>query len=282
LKILHISASYRPAYIYGGPIKSVSMLAEQLVIAGIDVHVFSTTANGKVELAVKANESTIIEGVKTTYFKRVTKDHTQFSPALLLYLWRTCKDYDVIHIHAWWNLVAILSCLIAKCRNVPVVVSPRGMLSNYSFHNKNNFAKKLIHWLFTKPLLRHCFVHTTSENEHMAVSKLIVPKYFFNLPNFIELGESKILIPPKTNSNLKIIFLSRIEEKKGLDILLRSLYTVTAPFILSIVGDGKKEYVDSLKAIATKNGIHRQIKWLGFRVEDKFDLLRDQFWQRSD
>jgi len=275
LKILQISASYKPAYVYGGPIMSVSMLAEQLVIAGESVDVFTTTANGKEELPVVVGKSIMVDGVNTTYFHRVTKDHTQFSPDLLTHVWKNAKDYDVIHVHAWWNLAAVLSCLVATWRKVPVVVSPRGTLSNYSFGNKNNTAKRLIHNLLTKRLLKKCFIHTTSENEYHSVQKIIGAKVFFNIPNFIRLGEDKKYAEPESKNYLKIIFFSRIEEKKGLDILLNALPGVKIPYRLSIVGDGNIDYVNRLKDIAVKNNIDQHIDWLGFRGKDKFDLLHE-------
>ncbi len=273
MKILQISASYKPAYIYGGPIMSVSMLSEQLVVAGVIVDVFSTTANGKVELPVETGKPIIADGVSVTYFARVTKDHTQFSPALLLHVWRNAKDYDIVHIHAWWNLAVVLSCLVAIWRKVPVVVSPRGTLSSYSFGNKNNVIKRLIHNLLTKPLLKKCFIHTTSDNEYQSLKRIIRAKKFFDIPNFIRLGANKEYPVPTAEKYIKLIFLSRIEEKKGLDILLDALPNVTVPYRLSIVGDGNTDYVNSLKSLAIKNQIDQNIDWLGFRGDDKFDLL---------
>jgi hypothetical protein len=55
---------------------SVAKLSEQLVKAGCEVAVFTTTANGSTELPVKPNITTDIDGVDVTYFKRITKDHT--------------------------------------------------------------------------------------------------------------------------------------------------------------------------------------------------------------
>jgi hypothetical protein len=100
LKILQITASYKPAYIYGGPIMSVSMLAEQLVLGNIAVDVITTNANGYQNLPVKVNTPVLLDGVNTIYFNRITKDHTQFSPALLIHLWRKARQYDIIHIQA--------------------------------------------------------------------------------------------------------------------------------------------------------------------------------------
>jgi glycosyltransferase involved in cell wall biosynthesis len=273
LKVLQISASYKPAYIYGGPIMSVSMLAEQVAKLGAEVTVFTTTANGLNELPVTTNQPIIIDGVTVIYFKRITKDHTHLSPALLKNVWQKARDYDVVHIHAWWNLVSMLSCLIAVMRNVKVVVSPRGTLSNYSFNNKNNGIKGLIHTFLTKPLLKKCDIHTTSDNEYSAVKNIIEAKHFFNIPNFIRLNVNKQYAAAPGTDHIKLIFLSRIEEKKGLDILFDALKEVTIPYRLTIAGDGNADYINSLKAISVNNGIDKYIDWIGFQTDNKFDLL---------
>ena len=275
MKILQINASYKPAFIYGGPTMSVSILAEQLAKAGVWVNVVTTTANGVNELPVELNTPVIVDGVKTIYFKRITKDHTHLSPSLLAYVWRNAKEYDAIHIHAWWNLVSVLSCLVAIMRKVPVVVSPRGTLSNYSFNNKNSGSKNIIHAVLGRPLLRKCYIHTTSDNESSAVNSIIRSKGSFNIPNFIALGANAPQLENGQDEYLRLLYLSRIEEKKGLDILLDALKTVTVPYKLTIAGDGNPDYVNHLKGIAEKNNISDKISWIGFQQENKFDVLRE-------
>ncbi|MCR8561915.1 glycosyltransferase [Mucilaginibacter sp. BJC16-A38] len=272
MRVLQICAAYKPAYIYGGPTMSVSMLSEQLTKAGIDTKVYATTANGKEELPVQPNQPLNVDGVTVTYFKRITKDHSHFSPALLKKLWCTVKSFDVVHIHAWWNLVSLFSCLIALMRNVPVVVSPRGTLSPYSFQNKNIGVKWFIHHLLGKPLLQRCSIHVTSGRESEAIIALIKPRNITNLPNFVKLPAD---LPGAAQSLavLKLIFLSRIEEKKGLDLLINALPFINFPFSLTIVGSGEKTYVDELKALVRRNGDEADVYWIGFQNDKKFEIL---------
>ena len=253
---------------------SVSMLCEQLVKKHIDVTVFTTTANGADELPVTLNNPVDVDGVPVIYFKRLTKDHTHFSPALLSKLWHEVKNYDAVHIHAWWNMVSVLSCFIALMRGVPVIVSPRGTLSPYSFSNKNRFVKNLIHQFLGKPLLNKCYLHVTSQRENAAISSLVKPKNIFTIANFVKLAgkiDTDNIIP---GIPIKLLFFSRIEEKKGLDILLDALLKVSVPYHLTIAGNGDVEYINSLKKYAVAQGIDKHITWAGFYNEDKFDLLR--------
>jgi len=251
---------------------SVAMLSEQLTKAGIYIEAYATTANGKEELPVRSGEPVNVDGVTVTYFKRLTKDHSHFSPALLKKLWKEARGFDVIHIHAWWNLVSVFSCLIALLRGVPVVISPRGTLSPYSFQNKNIGKKRLIHHLLGRPLLNRCHIHATSDREDEAINALIKPKSIITLPNFIKLPAN---LPEDAQSLaiFKLIFLSRVEEKKGLDILINALPFLNFPYSLTIAGSGDKMYVDRLKALVKRNGDDADVYWIGFQNDKKFELL---------
>ncbi|MEO6850704.1 MAG: glycosyltransferase [Mucilaginibacter sp.] len=274
MKLLQINASYKPAYIYGGPTMSVSKLSEQMAKAGCIVEVFTTTANGPGELPIKPDERTVVDGVGVTYFTRLTKDHTHFSPKLLRKLWKDVGKFDLVHIHAWWNLVSVFSCWIALMRGIPVIISPRGTLSSYSFNNKNNLPKKLLHNLLGKRLLRKSNFHVTSERERAAIESIVRPKSIVDIPNFVKLpGDIPAPIVRDTGP-LKMLFFSRIEEKKGLDLLLNALPEVTVPYHLTIAGDGDVGYIEKLKAITEQTNTSSHISWIGFQGANKFDLLQ--------
>lgn len=272
MKILQINASYKPAYIYGGPTMSVAMLSEHLVKNNCTVEVFTTTANGNTELPVIKNKPQLVNGVPVRYFKRISKDHSHFAPLLFVTLWKSVRTFDVVHIHAWWNLVSILSCLIALLRGVPVVLSPRGTLSHYSFTHKHRYIKQVFHTLVGKFLLNRCHLHTTSRREEMAISQLIQPLSIFNSYNLVQLPD-RIPPPIVQNEQLKLLFLSRIEPKKGIELLFSALAEIHIPWQLSIAGDGNRSYLNRLKAISQQYGIDDRIQWLGFKNQDKFELM---------
>ncbi|MCO5947689.1 XrtY-associated glycosyltransferase XYAG1 [Mucilaginibacter flavidus] len=272
MKVLQICAAYKPAYIYGGPTMSVAMLSEHLAKSGIYTEVYATTANGKEELPVEPGKPVIVDGVMVTYFKRLTKDHSHFSPALFKKLSREARGFDVIHIHAWWNLVSLFACAIAVIRKVPVVISPRGTLSIYSFNNKNTGKKSFVHYMIGRRLLNSCHIHVTSAYEAVAITDIVKPKTITNLPNFVKLPlkPTAVQVDP---SIFRLIFFSRIEQKKGLDILLNALPGVDFPYTLTIAGDGDTNYIHTLKALADKNRVAANINWIGFRGDEKFRLL---------
>lgn len=301
MKILHITPSYKPAYIYGGPIQSVGKLCESLCenqeqVAGTKeqgakskeqgvkiqdtIEVFTTTANGNKELKIETGKQQIVDGVPVTYFKRWTKDHSHFSPGLLIHLRSEillcAQDHNVmVHIHAWWNLVSVLSCLIAKWYHVPVVLSPRGMLTAYTQTNRNSIAKKIIHRSIGKRLLKYCHIHATSDQEQADILEIVQPKSITVIPNLVNLAEDRERkAKSEVNDFFKLIFLSRIEEKKGLELMFDALTTVEIPWALTIAGSGEESYLKSLKQKAESLKIDDRINWVGqVSNEDKFEIL---------
>ncbi len=282
MKIIHVTASYKPAYIYGGPIQSVAKLCEAMVEVsnGKELQVLTTTANGSKELEVQTGKVNLIDSVPVTYFKRWTKDHSHFSPELLIQLRKTILQTPnsklIVHIHAWWNLVSVISCLIAKWHKIPVVLSPRGMLTSYSFGNRNSISKNLIHKFIGKRLLKYCHIHATSEQEKQDILEIITPKSITVISNLVSFPSSAPSLQSSANNIFQLLFLSRIEEKKGLELLFEALTLVDIPWQLTIAGSGKAEYVESLKLKAEKLKLDNRIKWLGLvDKEKKFDLLAD-------
>ena len=271
---MQVIAAYKPAYGYGGPTMSVARLSEMMITNGLQITVFTTTANGKKELPVNTGQTMLVDGVPVVYFNRITKDHTHFSPKLLIAVWKNVRSFDIIHIHAWWNLVSMLSCMIALVRGVPVIFSPRGTLSAYSFSNKNKGIKHFIHTFIGKPLLNRCHFHVTSAHEAAAVRNILTPKSLTIISNFVKIGEQGTKDTRQVNVPVKLLFFSRIERKKGLELLLDALPKVTLPFHLTIAGNGDPAYVQALKSMVTRNGMSDAVTWAGFVNTEKFDLIR--------
>jgi glycosyltransferase involved in cell wall biosynthesis len=273
LKILQITPSYKPAYGYGGTITSIGLLCESLVQNGHQITVITTTANGKNELPAHFCQPQKVADVTVFYFPRWTKDHSHFSPALLWWLWQNVKQFEVIHIHSWWNLIAILSTCICTFRGVRPVISPRGMLSPFTL--KSGKIKPLFHRFLGKKILKKTVLHATSAQECTESLALIPDWQHAVLPNFLDIPkienlEKKIPLP-----TFQLLFLSRIHEKKGLEILFEALAKCHFDWTLTIAGDGDLEYIESLKKLSKKLHISLKIKWLGWiNTDNRFTVLQ--------
>lgn len=271
MQLIHICPTYKPAYQYGGPTISISKLCELLQTSRTKPIVLTTSGNGKTELAVKRNSLCYVEGVSVWYFNRLTKDHSHFSPALCFHLYRHIRiqkmsgnDNLIIHIHSWWNLVSILSCVIARICNIKTIISPRGMLTSFSFVHTNRLIKGWIHYLIGNWLLNGCHLHATTEKEKQDILTYIKPKSITVLPNIVNVP----LVNPITTEcdpgqPLKLLFFSRIDEKKGIELLLNAVAKLNVKYCLTIAGTGTSTYILELQFLATTLGIDKNIKWLG-------------------
>lgn len=228
---------------------------------GHTITVFTTTANGKEELNVKTNQKIDIEQVAVFYFKRWTKDNSHFSPSLLKSLWQKSSDFDIIHIHSWWNTVAIFSVIVCLLKGKKPILSTRGMLSPYTL---TSFLKKIFHATIGQYLLKKVQLHATAVQEKQEYGSK--PFNTFIAPNILTLPTNirhkKSF--PKESDTLKFLFLSRIHHKKGLDILLQALSQTNMNWTLTIAGTGDEQLVQRLKSLADNLNISARISWVGW------------------
>ena len=274
LKILFVLPSYKPAYVYGGTIVVTAKLAEQLVILGHDVTVYTTTANGDTELEVEAGKKQLVDGVSVRYFKRITKGHTHASPALWRFLNGSIREFDVVHIHSWWNLLVVGAALICKLKGVKPVLSSHGMFSEYILNTNNAKKKMLLHSLIGKKLLENTFLHVSTQME-LDEAKSLIPSWAGTvIPNLVDLPAK--LPQRRVNDVFTIGFLSRVDPKKGLDLLIEALSDVQFPYRLIVGGIGDAKYVESLKRLADECGNADKMIWAGWQSgEQKFSFLAE-------
>ena len=267
MKILHVTPSYKPAYIYGGPIESVARLCEALQATGNTVSVFTTTANGKKELDVEPNKEIIVDNVAVTYFSRITKDPTHISLTLWWNVYKRSKDYDIVHIHSWWNVLVIVAAVICHFRKVKVVISPRGMLSDYIITTSHSKIKSWIHKLIGKSALEKSTFHATSDLEYDECKHVIVGWQGFLTPNILKLPGKQI--PKESNPIFTMLFLSRIHPKKGLELLFEAVSQLDVELKLKIAGKGDENYIQELKSLVSRLGISQKVDWIGWKSRDE-------------
>lgn len=275
MKIIHVTPYYKPAWVYGGPIQSISKLAEeQGQIENTSIVVLTTTANGASELN-GMDLCDEIEGVRVNYYRRWFVKSIFFSPGLYWNLYKALTPGTIVHIHTWWNLCAILAVGICRYKGIRPIFSPRGMLSPYSFLNRKSFGKRAFHSLIGKKLLMGTSLHATSEQEKEECLSLIPRWKNFVLPNLLELPSlSSRERRNHGSAELQILFLSRIHPKKGLALLFDALTRVKFSWNLVIAGDGDAEYINALRVLSEKEELKGRIKWVGWvDRETAFQLM---------
>jgi glycosyltransferase involved in cell wall biosynthesis len=239
------------------------------------VHVAATDDNGPGRMVVPLGQPVQEDGVTYHFFPRQTRFYTASWP-LARWLGQEVASFDVVHIHALFSFASIAAAAVARRRAVPYVVRPLGTLNRWGMANRRPLLKQISFALFERRILAGAAaVHFTSEQEVHEAADLGVPLKAAVIPNPIAidadlLGAAKgglLARYPALVGRTVILFLSRIDPKKGLDLLLPAFAQAHArrpDLSLVIAGDGDPAYVAELRAEAARLGIGSQVVWAGF------------------
>ena len=126
MRVLHVTPYFAPAFRYGGPPQSILGLCQALGRAGVDVEVFTTTADGDVPLPAAA-EGVVYAGVRARYFPLAWPKRYWRAEGLHAAVAEAAKRADLVHVHGLWNLTGWAGIRAARAAAVPYVLSPRGM-----------------------------------------------------------------------------------------------------------------------------------------------------------
>jgi hypothetical protein len=127
VRVLHVTPYFAPAFVYGGPPRSILALCRAQQAAGLDVQVLTTTANGATSLP-EMPQGTTYDDVPVKYFPVRGPALLFWAPDLAAALESEAAHADVIHTHGLFNVPAWQAHRAAKSHDRPLVVSARGML----------------------------------------------------------------------------------------------------------------------------------------------------------
>lgn len=277
MKVLHVIGSV--GHLRGGPSFVISNLTRALASRGVEVHVATTDDNGPEQrLRVPTGIPLCKDGVFYWHFRRQTGFYACSMP-LAKWLWLHVSDYDLVHIHALFNFSCTAAAWAAAARGVPYVVRPLGVLNRWGFRNRRPLLKQVSFRFVEGPILRRAAtVHYTSEQEcseaHRvaALSQAAIVANPANPPIHVEplKGQFRARYPEFADRKL-ILFLSRLDPKKGLDLLItafaRARETNTS-LALVVAGSGEKTFVQGLEQQAARLGIAQHVLWTGFLSGD--------------
>jgi glycosyltransferase involved in cell wall biosynthesis len=284
MRVLHVSPYFAPAFVYGGPPRSILGLCQALRRSGIDVEVFSTAANGLEDLPASASESLRYDGVPVRYFPRAFPRRMFGSRGLGAGLRDKAGRYDLVHIHGLWNLPGWTAARYARAVRIPYVISPRGMLD----------AGSLVHHAWLKRVMysirerRHvegaAMLHATSEAEATTLARRAPGVPVVMLPNGVEAPADVGLGRGRFRRRLRlpadaplIVFLGRLHPIKRLDLLATAFAGVRARHRtarLVIAGPDEAGYRARMEPLFAPVG--EAVHWIGEVGEaDKWMLLTD-------
>lgn len=257
MKLLHVVPTYLPARRYGGPIVAVHGLAKALVARGHQVDVFTTNVDGEGTLDVPVATPVDLDGVRVHYFPS-TMPRIYWSPAMRKALADTGR-YDVVHSHAIYLFPGLAAGRAARKAGVPFVISPRGMLVPELIRRRNAIVKRLWLTLFERRNFgRATGIHFTSQLEWDEARRTGLPLPSpFVVPNGVDL----IPRPDVPRDEKTLLFLGRINWKKGLDRAITALKTTDARLI--VAGNDEEELTPRLRELAERHGVGHRVEFPG-------------------
>jgi glycosyltransferase involved in cell wall biosynthesis len=273
-KILHVIPSI--SLKHGGPSVAIAAMAEASRRAGMDVVVVTTDDDGdNGRLDVPLGTPLERDGVTHFFFRRDFVPY-KISFGLARWLNRNTDQFDIVHIHALFSFASTAAARIARRKKIPYVIRPLGVLNQWGLEHRRPFLKRLSLRLIELPILRRAAaIHFTTEQERReaaGIGAAVAVSRSFVVPIPVEVKDSGdkdnfLRKYPSTAGKKLILFLSRIDRKKGVELLLNAFAGVKCSesnSLLVIAGDGDSRYVGSLRAQADKLGISADIVWTGF------------------
>lgn len=239
---LQIVASINPRT--GGPAVSVTGLAMALERAGQRASIVSLDYEEH-GAAIDTPGVANLRVVPSTLGKRLRG----WSPALDAAIARAAETQgaDLIHHHGLWMYPGIYARRIAQKRDVPLVISPRGMLDRWALE-RSALRKAVATRVYERRNLRAARAfHATSAAEAAAIRDCGLAQPIAVIPNGVELRPREAraargLIEasfPALEHKRWLLFMGRLHPKKGLDLLLeawRDLHRQHAQWQLVVAG----------------------------------------------
>ena len=208
----------------------------------------------------------------------------RYTPRLVPWLKIHAAEYDAVIVNGLWQYSSFGAWRVLRKRGVPYFVFTHGMLDPW-FKTAYPFkhAKKWLYWPWAEyRVLRDAqAVLFTSEEERLRARKSFwlyrakeqVVAYGTKTPPGDVQGLREIFLAahPYLRNRRILLFLGRIHEKKGCDLLVDAFAKVAAldPSLhLVIAGPDPTGLSSSLQAMAEEHGIARRISWPGMLRDD--------------
>lgn len=219
MRLLHVSPSFHPAHLYGGPVVSLYRLALTQVQAGHQVRVLTSDANGPGRRLPGVGGRWVQEhGVPTYYARALVRQ--DYSAEIAWKLPALVRWAELVHVTAVFSPTSVLALAGAAAAGRPVVLSPRGSLLPWALAAGGRPKRAALALL--APLLRRVAGwHATSEEEAGALRQLgvVSPRAALAV---VENGVDSVALPEDTGPSgpPRVTMLGRIDPVKGIDLAL--------------------------------------------------------------
>lgn len=209
--IVFVTRYFPPAYLAGGPPRSVAALVEA-ISSKIDVRVISSSFDlGRRPLAVTADQW--VSGPASTYFASSDREAVR-------QLWRTISNTErtTLHLNSLFDRTFGLAALaVGILRGHRIIVAPRGELASGALSIKPVRKRLLLTLLRLGRIQSRVEWHATAETEASDIRHVLGSEVVCHVAPVIRQPPA---LPDRRRDNLdsttRIVFYSRIAPKKNL------------------------------------------------------------------
>lgn len=191
---------------------------------------------------------------------------------------------DVFHVNGCWTPGCALTQKWAQEMGIKMVLTPHGMLEPWILARHYWTRKIPALLLYQKAAIKKAdYLHATADSEKENLLKLGYNTQIEVIPNGIEV--ENIALKKDWKRKKRILFLSRVHVKKGIEFLLEAtalLKEQLKGYVIEIAGEGEKEYIAQLQRKAEElqitslvqfcGGVYGSRKWELFQEADVFVL----------
>ncbi len=212
-------------------------LAKAQAAAGHDVVVATTNADVPVGTYHEPGWD-LIQGSRVKVLYAPVQFHPlKISLNLARYLWTAVPSFDVVHIHGVYRFPTTVAAYLCRWYKVPYLIRPHGTLDPYASNRSaagRIWMKSLYRRWFVIPNLNAAAaIHYTAERERERAAFLRLRAPSFVVPNGLDLDvwqsrpqRGRLREAWGIGDAPLVLFLGRIDEIKGLDLLVHAFDAV--------------------------------------------------------
>lgn len=245
---------YLPGYRGGGPITSVANLVNALGDQYDFSIVTSDTDAGESKPYLDVATDQWVElapHCRVWYCSREGRGYRHFRQLL------ADTEYDLLYLNSMFSLrftiFPLWSSRAAK-PNVPVLLAPRGMLHAGALSLKPLKKKIFLRIIRLMGIDKHLIFQATDDQEVVDIKGIFGESArILQATNLPRMHQPAFQTLEKRTGALRMVFLSRLTKKKGLDLLLEVLRSATADIHLDIIGpDTEQGYWPHCQALVAQ------------------------------
>lgn len=271
MRVLHVIPSL--AVRDGGPAKAEVEECRELLRRGHDAAIYTTDVDGRGRLDVPLRRPVEVEGVNVTYFATSVDHYYKYSSAMAAALNGDVRKYDLVHINSLYQFPSTAAAYYCRKHGVPYILRPHGALGP-SLFRRHALRKRLYELLIEQRNLdAAAATHFTSAEEmRLAESSglrfrgVVVPLGVDVEDRLTGWGSAADELWPELRGNKVLLFLSRINFVKGLDILapaFAEIYRRHADARLVIAGPDNDGYGARVRGWLAGSGALRATTFTG-------------------